>query len=684
MEQLRWILLLPLLLRVTKSQTCPNSCSRNGLCLDPGRECQCFEGFTGADCSLRLCPQGIAWVAIAEATDVAHYPTECSNMGLCDRTSGTCSCNSGFSGSACDRMLCPGITNNGPCNGNGVCLSMSNYAQTKDPGTGAVYVYDSIWDADEIYGCVCDPGYYGPDCSQRYCPTGDDPLTGAPINALTGPTQVNTIQMVTCKAGGGTFTLSFQGKTSQNIPFNSLGTDLANYIQGIPTLGPDSVYVRLLGPQACSDSGTSFTVEFLQNFGNIPLLVPSARFLSFSDAINTPNLTVSLIQPGTKENDPCSNRGICDASSGYCTCSENFYTSNGYNQPGNRGDCGYTDAIILYCPGILSCSAHGVCSGDPTYRCSCSDGWTGADCSERTCPTDVSWFTLPSADNQAHLYEQAECSDMGICDPSSGTCACEPGFTGASCNRMSCPGGPSPTSPESESCNGNGKCYDIQTLATFATINGDAAGFTYGMIPNNPSTWDATKVFGCYCDSQHSGYDCSLINCPTGHNPDLVGPQYADEQQLLSCTDTSLTGSVAISFREQTSPAISANSTSAEVEAALSSMNSVGVINVQQFDPTRPDVLCSSNGSQLLVTFLTVHGDLPLMTFIDTGITSFTITEYAKGTKENLPCSNRGLCDYQTGLCTCFAGYGSSDGMGGIGTLGDCGYINPVVLPVLN
>lgn len=38
-------------------------------------------------------------------------------------------------------------------------------------------VYDSVWDADILHGCVCDPGWIGHDCSQLECPRGDDPLT---------------------------------------------------------------------------------------------------------------------------------------------------------------------------------------------------------------------------------------------------------------------------------------------------------------------------------------------------------------------------------------------------------------------------------------------------------------------------------------------------------------------------
>jgi hypothetical protein len=229
---------------------------------------------------------------------------------------------------------------------------MSEYAISKDPGYGAVYKYDGVWDASKMYGCVCDDKYSGPECTLRVCPTGDDPLTGVGANTAANPVQYNEIQKVSCKAGAGYFTLSFKGKTTQAIAYNAKAADLATYIGGLSTIGGSSnVKITLLGTQACLDAGTSFTVEFLQNFGAQPLLVPDASNLYFQDAVTKVSLIVTKQQTGTKENDACSNRGICDRATGYCTCSTNYATSNGYNKDGTRGDCGKSTSTILACPG---------------------------------------------------------------------------------------------------------------------------------------------------------------------------------------------------------------------------------------------------------------------------------------------------------------------------------------------
>lgn len=64
---------------------------------------------------------------------------ECSNKGLCDRSTATCTCFVGYEGTSCQRAICPN-----DCSGHGVCrtnreLAMGDY--------GNVY---ELWDADMV------------------------------------------------------------------------------------------------------------------------------------------------------------------------------------------------------------------------------------------------------------------------------------------------------------------------------------------------------------------------------------------------------------------------------------------------------------------------------------------------------------------------------------------------------
>jgi hypothetical protein len=124
----------------------------------------------GGDCSLLDCPKGKAWTDSPVGIDDAHNLAPCSNRGLCDTTTGLCTCSSGYEGAGCDRLSCPSN-----CNSVGVCMTMNAYSRTKDPGLNpshTLFAYDLPWDAFKIQGCNCDVQFYGPDCSLRYCANG--------------------------------------------------------------------------------------------------------------------------------------------------------------------------------------------------------------------------------------------------------------------------------------------------------------------------------------------------------------------------------------------------------------------------------------------------------------------------------------------------------------------------------
>eukprot|EP00644_Phytophthora_capsici_P015497 jgi/Phyca11/127589/e_gw1.70.205.1 len=183
---------------------CPSKCHRHGICgID--NTCTCFPGYTGYDCNSRSCPKGIPWVDFATAQDsVRSVPQECSNRGRCNRNKGRCECDVGFVGTACERLqVC-----RSNCNGHGKCMSMRAMAATKnDYNLFYSATYDTPWDADRIYGCVCDFGYSGADCSLRQCPYGDDPISTSQVDEwldCSGRGNCNTLLgLCACAAGFG-------------------------------------------------------------------------------------------------------------------------------------------------------------------------------------------------------------------------------------------------------------------------------------------------------------------------------------------------------------------------------------------------------------------------------------------------------------------------------------------------
>lgn len=664
---------------------------------------------------------------------------------------------SGFTGKACQRLSCTS-----DCNGRGECITMQKYASLKYNDLSEQYTYDTVWDAQKIQGCVCEYPYDGYDCSYRECPTGDDPLT-------TG--QVNEIQIFKCVATGGSFVFFYEGEATATIQYGASASAVEAAIEAHSRIGDVSVTFSIDDDDsAVCMTGTSNVVqiEFLQNFGDINPLVPyvddlaSGGSITLSDngdsTITDSTDTVYTSVQGTKESMYCSDRGLCDITTGSCSCyttnGDTYASSDGYGEAGTRGDCGYPQTTTSTCPGEVACNGHGVCDDDDddaSYSCECSDGWMGGDCIQRVCPYGLSWFQYPSADEDSH-DTLAECSNAGTCDRSSGECQCGEVFYGISCDYMACGGG------AENACNGHGRCMSMYELALHSEVNGDATDYTYGADPNDATEWDAQRIYHCLCDDGYTGYDCTVRVCPDGDDPLTYG-QY-NEKQLLYCEANG--GYFSLTFRQQTTGRINFNLTRAEFEEKLEELTSIDNIKVTY---SYGDAACFSDSADdgiknlVGIQFITEHGDVPDITAtttyledstgdagtgtikiytdgssapdwtgppgngfdkdgsgylnrdeyralflymgkefangptFDTAISDF-LTEYdadsdgeistseledvpdvsIKGTTESEPCSNRGLCDRTTGECTCFNGFSSSDALGGMGTIPDCGH----------
>ena len=289
---IQWILLI-LLIGVREGEsstsTCPISfendliCAGHGKCV--GQNCECMEKYFGADCSRRACPTGLSWHSDIE--------TECSSRGLCNYADGTCSCLPNFAGYACEKLLCPATTESAlsqsisddtdsvnyawrsqmnSCNSRGVCMSSREFERVVH---GIVYSEEEAPRfSDRIFGCMCDEGYEGYDCSIRTCPHGDDPQTKS---------QSDEVQLLRCKTfvvpgEEEYFRVGFKNTWSVPVAWNETVeiferkmNEMRGRLGRVRVVAENDACDRV----CCKDDDETvqvLSVTFLENFGDLPPL----------------------------------------------------------------------------------------------------------------------------------------------------------------------------------------------------------------------------------------------------------------------------------------------------------------------------------------------------------------------------------------------------------------------------
>jgi len=234
------------------------------------------------------------------ASQEAHGYMECSNKGLCDRSSGECVCFDGYEGSACQRTVCPNS-----CSGNGVCRNIVDLTNSLSSSASQTY---PLWDGLKNQACVCDPGFSGVDCSLRLCPVNADPLIDSKVYeqqslAITGTPSVYFT--FTDKFGETwttkTFTLTATAATNAALIKSALDT--------VPNGALENSSV------SCS-SATACTITFAQA-GDLSSLVSSSGAVVVSEAVK-----------GTNVQEECSSRGLCQYDTGLCKCFRGYRTDD--------------------------------------------------------------------------------------------------------------------------------------------------------------------------------------------------------------------------------------------------------------------------------------------------------------------------------------------------------------------
>ncbi|KAG5183698.1 hypothetical protein JKP88DRAFT_257564 [Tribonema minus] len=348
---------------------CPNFCSGHGDC-GKHNVCKCDADWNVApDCSLRSCPSGTSWASntyMASNKVVAHTAFECSNVGTCNRKTGTCTCPAPFTGSACQRLQCPN-----DCSEHGFCATLRQasefytYAGGSDPdfaGTGpgsALYIYDN-WDADSSTTCICDWGFTGADCSMKMCPKGDDPVTTAQdpptftvdIQSRTSTTSSGIMDLV-FYFGGESVTLDSRAITAQTTtpPQPTPLQLLKDAIKSLSNIEDVTVTTSSSGSITFSPGVTATQTSYEVAITAWPTLPhqnnvfwhdgspPLAHFgCSTSSTGPGASCSVQVTQiASVKEYQYCSRRGSCDFSTGQCECYSGFTGPN----------CAVLDSLVV-------------------------------------------------------------------------------------------------------------------------------------------------------------------------------------------------------------------------------------------------------------------------------------------------------------------------------------------------
>ncbi|XP_061589915.1 tenascin-like isoform X5 [Cololabis saira] len=368
--------------------------------------------------------------------------------------------------------------------------------------------------SSETCGCICEPGWKGPNCTEPECPGGcqdrgrcvdgkcecfkgfggdDCALEVCPVDCAHGH----------C-VGGVCICLDgfFGDDCSQSQCLNNcLGRgrcDDGDCVCDEPWTGFDCS--ELICPNDCYDrgrclNGTCYCDEGFsgEDCGEqtCPNNCRGNGLCVDGKCVCSAGYTGEDCSQLTCLND-CNGRGTCF--NGMCICDSGYQGEDCsqlacLNNCNNRGQCingqcscdvGFQgeDCSELSCPS--DCLRRGRCING---QCVCNEGFTGEDCSIRTCPSNC--------------YGRGDCVE--------GRCVCHIGFVGEDCSELSCP----------NNCRNRGRCVAGQCVCDEGFSGEDCS---QKACPNDCLGQGQCQDGKCFCREGYAGDDCSVLTCPDNCN----------------------------------------------------------------------------------------------------------------------------------------------------------------------